>query len=101
MQLCFVSVHGPRETYFVDEPHILLCLKCARFVLIFGSLGALYRSAGLRCLFPSAPVYVVCSRCYCRAFQAPHIDFTLLRGSYVEVSHHKGRIPQLPITHVS
>jgi hypothetical protein len=20
MQLCFVSVHGPRETYFVDEP---------------------------------------------------------------------------------
>jgi hypothetical protein len=22
MQLCFVSVHGPRETYFVDEPHI-------------------------------------------------------------------------------
>jgi hypothetical protein len=25
MQLCFVSVHGPRETYFVDEPHILNC----------------------------------------------------------------------------
>jgi hypothetical protein len=23
MQLCFVSVHGPRETYFVDEPRIL------------------------------------------------------------------------------
>jgi hypothetical protein len=22
MQLCFVSVHGPRETYFVDEPRI-------------------------------------------------------------------------------
>jgi hypothetical protein len=22
MQLCFVSVHGPRETYFVDEPSI-------------------------------------------------------------------------------
>jgi hypothetical protein len=21
-QLCFVSVHGPRETYFVDEPRI-------------------------------------------------------------------------------
>jgi hypothetical protein len=20
MQLCFVSVHGPRETYFVDKP---------------------------------------------------------------------------------
>jgi hypothetical protein len=20
MQLCFVSVHGPRETYIVDEP---------------------------------------------------------------------------------
>jgi hypothetical protein len=20
MQLCFVSVHDPRETYFVDEP---------------------------------------------------------------------------------
>jgi hypothetical protein len=20
MQVCFVSVHGPRETYFVDEP---------------------------------------------------------------------------------
>jgi hypothetical protein len=23
MQLCFVSVHGPRETYFVDEPRII------------------------------------------------------------------------------
>jgi hypothetical protein len=23
MQLCFVSVHGPRETYFVDEPRTL------------------------------------------------------------------------------
>jgi hypothetical protein len=23
MQLCFVSVHGPRETYFVDEPRML------------------------------------------------------------------------------
>jgi hypothetical protein len=23
MQLCFVSVHGPREPYFVDEPRIL------------------------------------------------------------------------------
>jgi hypothetical protein len=22
MQLCFVSVHGPREPYFVDEPRI-------------------------------------------------------------------------------
>jgi hypothetical protein len=22
MQLCFVSVHGPRETYFVDEPRM-------------------------------------------------------------------------------
>jgi hypothetical protein len=22
MKLCFVSVNGPRETYFVDEPHI-------------------------------------------------------------------------------
>jgi hypothetical protein len=22
MQLCFVSVQGPRETYFVDEPRI-------------------------------------------------------------------------------
>jgi hypothetical protein len=22
MQLCFLSVHGPRETYFVDEPRI-------------------------------------------------------------------------------
>jgi hypothetical protein len=22
MQLCFVSVHGTRETYFVDEPRI-------------------------------------------------------------------------------
>jgi hypothetical protein len=22
MQLCFVSVHGPRETYFADEPRI-------------------------------------------------------------------------------
>jgi hypothetical protein len=22
MQLCFVSVHGPRKTYFVDEPRI-------------------------------------------------------------------------------
>jgi hypothetical protein len=22
MQLCFVSVHGPKETYFVDEPRI-------------------------------------------------------------------------------
>jgi hypothetical protein len=22
MQLCFVSVNGPRETYFVDEPRI-------------------------------------------------------------------------------
>jgi hypothetical protein len=24
MQLCFVSVHGPREAYFVDEPRILI-----------------------------------------------------------------------------
>jgi hypothetical protein len=24
MQLCFVSVHGPRETYFVDKPRITL-----------------------------------------------------------------------------
>jgi hypothetical protein len=23
MQLCFVSVHGPRETYFVDEPRTI------------------------------------------------------------------------------
>jgi hypothetical protein len=23
MQLCFVSVHGPRETYCVDEPRII------------------------------------------------------------------------------
>jgi hypothetical protein len=26
MQFCFVSVHGPRETYFVDEPRILAVL---------------------------------------------------------------------------
>jgi hypothetical protein len=24
MQLCFVSVHGPREPYFVDEPRIYI-----------------------------------------------------------------------------
>jgi hypothetical protein len=24
VQLCFVSVHGPRETYFVDEPRTRL-----------------------------------------------------------------------------
>jgi hypothetical protein len=23
MQLCVVSVHGPRETYFVDEPRTM------------------------------------------------------------------------------
>jgi hypothetical protein len=23
MQLCFVSVHGPRESYFVDEPRTI------------------------------------------------------------------------------
>jgi hypothetical protein len=23
MKLCFVSVNGPRETYFVDEPRII------------------------------------------------------------------------------
>jgi hypothetical protein len=29
MELCFVSVHGPRETYFVDEPRIsLYTLNC-------------------------------------------------------------------------
>jgi hypothetical protein len=22
MQLCFVFIHGPRDTYFVDEPRI-------------------------------------------------------------------------------
>jgi hypothetical protein len=27
MQLCFVSVHGPRETYFVDEPRTINILK--------------------------------------------------------------------------
>jgi hypothetical protein len=26
MKLCFVSVNGPRETYFVDEPRILIFL---------------------------------------------------------------------------
>jgi hypothetical protein len=30
MQLCFGSVHGPRETYFVDEPRINF-----RVVLLF------------------------------------------------------------------
>jgi hypothetical protein len=27
LQLCFVSVHGPRETYFVDEPRITALAK--------------------------------------------------------------------------
>jgi hypothetical protein len=27
MQLCFVSVHSPRETYFVDEPRSLSAVK--------------------------------------------------------------------------
>jgi hypothetical protein len=27
MQLCFVSVHGPRETYFVDEPHARVLVR--------------------------------------------------------------------------
>jgi hypothetical protein len=27
MQLCFVSVHGPRETYFVDVPRNILPLS--------------------------------------------------------------------------
>jgi hypothetical protein len=26
MQLCFVSVHGPRETYFADEPRITITI---------------------------------------------------------------------------
>jgi hypothetical protein len=26
MQLCFVSVHGPREMYFVDEPRIIITM---------------------------------------------------------------------------
>jgi hypothetical protein len=34
MQLCFVSVHGPRETYFVDEPRIQLILLQFRAIPI-------------------------------------------------------------------
>jgi hypothetical protein len=30
MQLCFVSVHGLRETYFVDEPRIKKVFTCAQ-----------------------------------------------------------------------
>jgi hypothetical protein len=33
MQLCFVSVHGPRETYFVDEPRIEIVLGNEIWVL--------------------------------------------------------------------
>jgi hypothetical protein len=29
MQLCFVSVHGPRETYFVDEPRMYVTVMTA------------------------------------------------------------------------
>jgi hypothetical protein len=36
MQLCFVSVHGPRETYFVDEPRTSAILHPS----VFHSLGA-------------------------------------------------------------
>jgi hypothetical protein len=35
MQLCFVSVHGPRETYFADEPRITgkpnMCVATERY----------------------------------------------------------------------
>jgi hypothetical protein len=34
MQLCFVSVHGPRETYFVDEPRKLLLANTGSYIFI-------------------------------------------------------------------
>jgi hypothetical protein len=45
MQLCFVSVHGPRETYFVDEPRIYLCatlldIGCSVTLTTWHSLSA-------------------------------------------------------------
>jgi hypothetical protein len=43
MQLCFVSVHGPKKTYFVDEPRTSgpstvrykQILKCLTFELFY------------------------------------------------------------------
>jgi hypothetical protein len=32
MQLCFVSVHGPREPYFVDEPRTII-YRCIELLL--------------------------------------------------------------------
>jgi hypothetical protein len=30
--LCFVSVNGPRETYFVDEPRINVAVRVHGFI---------------------------------------------------------------------
>jgi hypothetical protein len=34
MQLYFVSVHGPRETYFVDEPRIIRLKQEIKIIVI-------------------------------------------------------------------
>jgi hypothetical protein len=36
MQLYFVSVHGPRETYFVDEPRKIRVPKCTSLTFTSG-----------------------------------------------------------------
>jgi hypothetical protein len=41
MQLCFVSVHGPRETYFVDEPRITVTFRTVAMFAIFNLQNAL------------------------------------------------------------
>jgi hypothetical protein len=44
MLLCFVSVHGPRETYFVDEPRIPTkhTKSCLIHFIVISLLGQIY-----------------------------------------------------------
>jgi hypothetical protein len=45
MKLCFVSVNGPRETYFVDEPRIIDLFDQVLVLFSPCKYKAIYRSS--------------------------------------------------------
>jgi hypothetical protein len=52
MKLCFVSVNGPRETYFVDEPHTY-----TTYINIYNLIVTVTVESNIDCLRKGPPGY--------------------------------------------
>jgi hypothetical protein len=76
MQLCFVSVHGPRETYFVDEPRKLR-LNTDEIAIIVGARTSRFEYRLLRRELDVSAVQSLASSQHKINFPATSIGFLL------------------------